>query len=118
MAVGAPRKAIDRTTGRTIVSALEHADTAWTRFRGLMMRRNLPNGGGMLIEPCGSIQMTFMRFAIDAIFIDRTGVVTRVARRVPKWWGFAWGGRGTHAVIELPAGAAADVAVGHMIAFE
>ena len=100
------------------MTALEHADNAWTRFRGLMMRRALPAGGGMLIEPCGSIQMTFMRFPIDAIFIDRTGTVTKVGRHVPTWWGFAWGGRDAHAVIELPAGAAADVDAGHVIVLE
>jgi hypothetical protein len=46
------------------------ASTFWTRFRGLMVSPPPPPGEGLLITNCNSIHMFFMRFAIDAIFLD------------------------------------------------
>jgi uncharacterized membrane protein (UPF0127 family) len=50
--------------------------------------------------------MWLMRFAIDAIFIDRAGRVVRVAERLPPWR-FAIAAKGARDVLELPAGTAA-----------
>jgi uncharacterized protein len=50
--------------------------------------------------------MWFMRFAIDAVFVDRAGRVVRVAPHLPPWR-FAVVARGARDVIELPAGTAA-----------
>jgi len=100
-----------------VASPLESATNPWTRFRGLMMRRSIAAGSGMLIRPCSSIHMMFMRFPIDAVFLDDTGHVTRVSRNVRPWIGFASGGRGAKAVIELPAGGAGNIEVGDEIAF-
>ena len=50
--------------------------------------------------------MWLMRFAIDAVFIDRAGRVVRVASDLPPWR-FAISARGARDVIELPAGTAA-----------
>ena len=47
------------------------ADTFWTRFMGLMGSPRLPHREGLLIRPCNSIHMFFMRFPIDAVFLDR-----------------------------------------------
>lgn len=97
---------IDAASGRMIATNLAHATTWWARFRGLMLRAPLPEGAGLLIEPCGSIHMMFMRFPIDAVFYDADLRVTKVARRLRPWIGIATGGRGAKGVIELPAGAA------------
>ena len=56
------------------------ADTFWDRFRGLMGSDPLPVGEGILIRPCNSIHMFFMRFAIDAVFLDRDFNVVRLVR--------------------------------------
>ena len=108
----------DVTTGDVVASPLEYATNAWTRFRGLMMRRELPAGAGLLIRPCSSIHMMFMRFPIDAVFIDDSGRVTKVARGVRPWVGMAFGGRGAKTVIELPLGGAGRVAVGDQLAVD
>ena len=50
--------------------------------------------------------MLFMRFPIDAIFVDRGGRVVRVVERLGPWR-LASGARGARECIELPAGAAA-----------
>ena len=49
--------------------------------------------------------MFFMRFAIDAVFIDRAGRVVRVAADLPPWR-FATAARGARDVLELPPGTA------------
>ncbi len=83
-----------------------------------MLRKQLAAGEGLLIRPCSSIHMMFMRFRIDAVFIDAENRVTRVARDVPRWRGLAFGGRGAKAVIELPTSAAANVEPGHQLSFQ
>ena len=49
------------------------ATNFWQRFRGLMLRRPLPPATALLIAPCNSIHMCFMRFAIDAVYLDKQG---------------------------------------------
>jgi uncharacterized membrane protein (UPF0127 family) len=108
---------IDVTAGAAIATSVTVADNPWTRFRGLMLRRRLAEGEGLIIRPCGSIHMMFMRFAIDVVFFDADQRVTKVARDVKPWRGLAFGGRGAKGVIELPAGAAAAIAPGHTLRF-
>ena len=50
--------------------------------------------------------MFFMRFAIDAVFLDRSGRVVRVVADLPPWT-IAAAARGARDVVELPAGTAA-----------
>ncbi len=82
------------------------------------MRSGLDAREGFVIEPCKSIHMMFMRFPIDAVFYDRDLKVTRTARGLRPWRGFAFGGRGAHAVVELAAGAAAGTEPGHCLEFD
>jgi uncharacterized protein len=102
------------------VCLVEEAETAtnpWTRFRGLMLRGGLAEGEGLVIRPCSSIHMMFMRFPIDAVFFDKENRVTKVAKNVRPWTGLAAGGRGAKGVIELPAGASEGVEPGHLLQF-
>jgi len=78
------------------------ADTPILRARGLLGRSGLEPGEGILLRPASSIHMFFMRFAIDAVFLDRDLVVRKVVRDL-KPWRIA-GARGAKAVLELAAG--------------
>ena len=49
---------------------VEIADNFFRRFCGLMGKKNLPARHGLLISPCNSIHMCFMKFPIDAVFLD------------------------------------------------
>jgi uncharacterized membrane protein (UPF0127 family) len=53
--------------------------------------------------------MAFMRFPIDAVFVDAARRVVRVAPRLRPWV-FMSAARGSREVIELPAGTAARTA--------
>ena len=84
---------------------IEKADTFFKRLRGLIGRDNLAQGQGLLIAPCNSIHMLFMKFDIDAIFIDKNFVIKKIVSNLKTWTGFsiclsAWG------VVEVAAGEA------------
>ncbi|TMM21896.1 MAG: DUF192 domain-containing protein [Actinobacteria bacterium] len=81
------------------------AETPLARLRGLLGRSDLPAGEGLLLRPAGSIHTAFMRFPIDAVFLDRADRVLKVAHELPPWR--MAGCRGARAVLELPAGEAA-----------
>jgi len=95
---------------------IEIADTFFARFRGLMLRKKLPAGHGLLIAPCNSIHMCFMRFAIDAIFIDKNYKVLKISRNIKPWIGFAWCWT-AWGVVEVPANTDVDIQVGETIIF-
>jgi uncharacterized membrane protein (UPF0127 family) len=95
--------------GRVVCARCAVADTAWTRLRGLLGRSGLGPDEGLLIRPTWSIHMFFMRFAIDAVFLDGEGEVLRVVEGLAPWK--AAMKRGAKAVVELPAGAAARAGI-------
>ena len=78
------------------------ADGALRRMRGLLGRRELPPGEGILLWPASSVHSWFMRFAFDAVFVDPDFTVVRIAANVKPWRMRSH--RGAHAVVELPAG--------------
>jgi hypothetical protein len=110
---------ITSASGKVVASQAEKAESHWARFRGLMGRRNLPEGGALLITPCTSVQTTLMRFAIDVLFLDRDGQVVKVVPEL-KPYRAALGGRGAHSALELAAGAAGrcGIAVGDRLVWE
>lgn len=63
--------------------------------------------------------MFFMRFAIDAAFLDREGRVVRAAGDLAPWR-LATAARGARDVLELPAGtlAATGTQAGDELVFE
>ena len=72
---------------------------------GLMGRKKIPKGCGLLIMPCNSIHMLFMRFPIDAVYIDKNFSVKKIVRNLPAWRGMSIC-KDAHAVIEFAAGEA------------
>lgn len=86
------------------LDTLHVADRAPARMKGLLGRRGLEPGEGMLLRPAGSIHTAFMRFAIDVVFLDRELRVLEVVPRLPPWRTAAC--RGAKAVLELGAGEA------------
>jgi len=90
--------------GRVVCDSCEVADTLWTRMRGLLGRRSLEQGEGLLLKPSGSVHTCFMQFPIDVVFLDGDMEVVGVSPAVPPWRIRAR--RGAKAVLELPAGEA------------
>jgi len=69
----------------------------------------LPRGEGLLLKPAPSIHTFFMRFAIDAVFLDAGMNVVAVKADLTPWR--MAGRRGARAVLELPAGEARRVGI-------
>ena len=80
------------------------ADSFLSRGIGLLLSAPLRDGEGLLITRTSTITMAFMRFPIDAVFVDGDRrVVSAVPRIAP--WRPAIHGRGGREVLELPVGA-------------
>ena len=72
-------------SGATVCERCQVADRITSRMRGLLGREELPAGEGLWIRPSNSIHMFFMRFPIDAVFLDRRGTVLRLAPGLRPW---------------------------------
>lgn len=80
------------------------ADTVGWRLRGLLGHRELPPGDGMWIRPAKAIHMFFMRFAIDAVFMDVDDAVVKITAGL-RPWRMSCCGRAS-SILELAAGEA------------
>lgn len=92
----------ERTQGVLARRAAWHG-SMWHRFRGLMLRRALPEGEGIVLIPCNSVHMALMRFAIDVLYLDRENTVVKTVHSL-RPYRISLGGRRAHAAIELPVG--------------
>jgi|SRR5215217_5712370 len=90
--------------GAVVCETCVVADSPLSRLRGLLGRSGLDPGHGILIRPAPAIHTWFMRFAIDAVFLDAELRVLSVRPRLRPWR--MAGERGARAVLELPAGEA------------
>lgn len=93
----------NRTRNTILVTKGEIAASLWTRFVGLMGRRELPDGFGLLLRNESAIHTFGMRVAIDVIYLDGQGHILRITESMPP-------GRlgpivrGVRDVLELPTG--------------
>jgi uncharacterized membrane protein (UPF0127 family) len=78
------------------------ADTLPRRMRGLLGRRELVPGEGIVMRPGWSIHTAFMHFPIDVVFVDADQVVLEVVPGLKPWRTAVC--RGGHDVVELAAG--------------
>ncbi len=96
-------KILSLTNGTQIAANIEIADNFFQRFKGLMLRKELPYGHALLLTECRSIHTYFMRFTIDAVFIDKSGKIVHIERNLKpgRVTGYI---RNAYSVIELPEG--------------
>jgi uncharacterized membrane protein (UPF0127 family) len=99
-----PFAVVSEDRGEVICERCEVADRPLSRLRGLLGRDGLEPGAGLLLRPSGSIHTFFMRFPIDAVFLDAELRVLRARGGLPPWR--TAGARGARAVLELAAGEA------------
>ena len=99
-----PQFALASDDGTVVCERCLLAETPFARLRGLLGRRGLPAGEGLLLRPAASIHTAFMRFAIDVVFLDRSDRVLKVAPTMRPWRMTSC--RKARAALELPAGEA------------
>lgn len=117
LAYARPSRVRDVHTQILLATQLKHASNPWTRFQRLMLRSPLAVESGLVVARVRWAHTLFMRSRIDIVFYDDWRRVTRVSRGVLPWLGLVWGGREARGLLQLPAGAAQDVQVGHTLEF-
>ena len=112
-------RAINVTRGTTVAANGHHATGFLERSKGLLGRKTMSRGEGLLLDPCSGIHMFFMTFPIDAVFVAKDGTVLHLVRAIKPWRisRYVFGAR---AVLELPAGSIEESAtrVGDRLIFE
>jgi uncharacterized membrane protein (UPF0127 family) len=101
-----------------LATMVEYADSLPSKLRGLMFRRSIPDDYALVFRfdavARRSVHMLFVPFPIDVVWLS-DGIVERV-ETLPAWRGLAVERADT--LVELPAGAAASVAVDDRLAIE
>ncbi|MEY7848649.1 DUF192 domain-containing protein [Natrarchaeobius sp. A-rgal3] len=101
-----------------LASSVDLADSIPAQMRGLMFRRSIPDDYALAFRFSSAktrdVHMLFVFFPIDVVWIV-DGTVERVERLRP-WLGIAR--ERADLIVELPAGAAADVEPGDRLALE
>ena len=95
---------LTRDDGSVVCERCVVADRMLPRMKGLLGKRELSAGEGLLIQPAPSIHTLFMRFPIDVVFLAKNGDVLKVAPNVGPWRMRSC--RRAYAVLELAAGEA------------
>lgn len=90
--------------GVAVCDQCEIADRPLSRLRGLLGRRGLEPGHGLLLRPTNSVHTVFMRFPIDVVFLDADLHVLKVRSDLRPWRAAA--SRKARAVLEVAAGEA------------
>jgi uncharacterized protein len=97
---------VNQRTDEALADRIEVAVTRRDRRKGLLGRSGLEPLSALIIAPCFSIHTMFMRFDIDAAFVDDDGRAVKVVEGLAPWriavQPFA------HAVVEFPAGRLKD----------
>ena len=97
-----PNLTLRREDGRVVADSVVVADSTLRRLRGLLGKRDLPSGHGVLLRPAWSIHTAFMRFPIDVVFLDADQVVVKIVPSLPSFKTASC--RGAREVVELRAG--------------
>ena len=91
------------TRGTVLATHEEWALKPADRMRGLLDHDGLAEGKALVISPCNSVHMFFMKFAIDVVFTTADGVVVRAISNLRPWRFTRIHFAARHA-IELPVG--------------
>ena len=103
---------VNQRTDEALAQHVEVAVTRRARRKGLLGRDGLGASCALILAPCAAIHTMFMRFDIDAVFVDDDGRAVKVVRSMAPWRIAA--DVSAHAVVELAAGSLSegDITIG------
>lgn len=78
-------KATNITRNQLLAEHIKLANTFVSRLQGLLLTASLPAGHGLLLVPCQSIHSLGMTYAIDAIFLNKQGIVVGLLNTFAPW---------------------------------
>ncbi len=97
----------NRTRGTTLAACARLADNFLQRAKGLLFTRSLDCGQGLYLMPCRSIHMFGMAYAIDAVFLDKDGLVVGLVENIQPGQVSAYF-KSACGCLELPVGTVAS----------
>lgn len=71
--------------GQILLEHCEYRTSLWFRFKGLMFSKGIAENYGILLKPCNSVHMFFMRYALDIVFLDADQRVLRICHSLKPW---------------------------------
>lgn len=95
--------------GQLIVPQAWCADRPWSRLRGLLGRSPLHDRAlqALWLTPCGGVHTFGMSYALDLVFLDRSGRVVDCCESVSPWRIRQC--RGARQTVELASGSIATL---------
>jgi uncharacterized membrane protein (UPF0127 family) len=78
------------------------AENYFTRLRGLMGKKSLADAGGLLLKRCSAVHTIGMRYALDLVFMDKSGKVVKCTEGVKPFRTAS--ARGAYYTLELNQG--------------
>jgi uncharacterized protein len=109
----------NRDRGTSLGSRVRLADRYWSRLRGLLGRKGLDGGEGLLIVPSRGVHMWGMRFPLDVLLLDGEQRVQAVFPGLEpgQATGFV---KGVRFALEVPVGtiASSGTEVGDLLEWE
>jgi uncharacterized protein len=94
-------KIVNLTKNAVLADQAKEARTFFLRLVGLLNRDSLKKGEALILTPSNCIHTFFMRFAIDVLFLDKTG---KIIQALPSFKPFRFSPlcHNSLRVIELP----------------
>lgn len=95
------------------------ADSFFKRFIGLLGKKSISSNEGLIIKPCNSIHMFFMKFSLDVIFVNKKNEVVAIYENI-KPWKFTPVIKGAYIAIELSPNTVVNTktTIGDVLGFE
>ncbi|HKE87460.1 MAG TPA: DUF192 domain-containing protein [Vicinamibacterales bacterium] len=103
---------VNQRTDEALAEYIEVAVTRRARRKGLLGRDAIGEACALILAPCAAIHTMFMRFDIDAVFVDEDGCAVKIVRGMTPWRIAA--NVSAHAVVELASGTLSenDITIG------
>ena len=76
---------INKTRNTLIADNAVMAASLFSRMKGLLGKHSLNKGEALILNPCNSIHTFFMRFTIDALFVDKEGRIIQACENIKPY---------------------------------
>lgn len=76
---------VNASSKKMITTNMNIAETYYKRFIGLMGKNNIDDDYCLLLKPCNQIHMFFMKFSIDAVYVDKDLRVCGIDTFLKPW---------------------------------
>lgn len=103
---------------KMIAKNVSIANNFYKRLKGLLGKKELDSGEGLLIHPCKQVHTFGMKFNIDAVFVSPLSKVVYIEHNMPRGKVSKYIKRANH-VLELEGGTAKEknILIGQTIKF-